>query len=482
MTLVPSIIRLNSILPAAPAGYINVRPQHDGNFPIDDTTFYVPNLGFVDARTTITETIRDASYGKLVTFTNAAAIAVTLDSNVLDTPAGFMCFALVAGAGTATFTPSSGTINGLASIPLAQGEGGIFFFDGTNWEVATMIGTTVVIPVTEGGTGRSTLTAHAVLVGEGTSPIGMVGPGTANWPLLGAGGAADPAFSQPRGNTAVAQFADSTTNPTTGDLAKFDANGNVADAGILASAVVSTGVTLTADLPVFGAGGNAVKVGTKSGNTDEVATVTGSLTSGNLVESDASGNIVDAGVAPGALATKAAIQAESYTYWPDTGAANAYVITPSPAVSSYTAGQGWLVKISAANTAASTINVSALGTKAIKKWSSGSLVDLALGDFSIGQIVYLKYDGTLFQVVAGLSASGGSTVPTPVPEEVVAFTGTGGTLANTPSAVIGYTFVKLFRDGQRLLSGGGNDYTFSGTAITLATASPGSTFIADYYK
>ncbi len=36
---------------------------------------------------------------------------------------------------------------------------------------------------------------------------------------------------QPRGNTTVAQLADSTTHPTTNNLAKFDANGNIADSG-----------------------------------------------------------------------------------------------------------------------------------------------------------------------------------------------------------------------------------------------------------
>jgi hypothetical protein len=147
MTAVPSIIRLNSTLPAAPAGYANVKPQHDSNFPVDDTSFYAPNLGFVDARTTVTETIRDASLGKLVTLTNAAAIAVTLDS--AHVPAGFMCFVAVLGAGTGTLTPSSGTISyggaSSANLALAEGDASILFFDGANWEAASIVGVPAVI-------------------------------------------------------------------------------------------------------------------------------------------------------------------------------------------------------------------------------------------------------------------------------------------------------------------------------------------------
>ena len=62
--------------------------------------------------------------------------------------------------------------------------------------------------------------------------------------------------------------------------------------------VTHTGGALTADQPVFGAGGADTKAGTKSGNTDEVATVSGALTAGHFVKPDADGNLVDGGAAP----------------------------------------------------------------------------------------------------------------------------------------------------------------------------------------
>lgn len=51
------------------------------------------------------------------------------------------------------------------------------------------------VSVAHGGTGASTLTARAVLVGEGTSAIAAVGPGTAGQVLQSSGAAADPAYS-----------------------------------------------------------------------------------------------------------------------------------------------------------------------------------------------------------------------------------------------------------------------------------------------
>jgi hypothetical protein len=89
--------------------------------------------------TTYTQLAADC--GKLLTFTNASSIAVTLSSanfaagNYLD------AIVLPSSVGSATFTPSSGTINGSScngsSCTLSPGSpGGTFVFDGTNWEFA----------------------------------------------------------------------------------------------------------------------------------------------------------------------------------------------------------------------------------------------------------------------------------------------------------------------------------------------------------
>ncbi len=75
------------------------------------------------------------------------------------------------------------------------------------------------------------------------------------------------------------------------------------DGGILgftASGVIASSTALTANLPVIGGGPGATPtVGTRSGNTTKFATMSGSITSGNCVKVDVSGNLVDFGGACG---------------------------------------------------------------------------------------------------------------------------------------------------------------------------------------
>ena len=124
---------------------------------------------------------------------------------------------------------------------------------------------------------------------------------TADQPVFGAGGA-DVKVGTKSGNTD--ELATVSGSVTSGHIAAWDASGNLVDGGAGGSGTVTnTSGALTADQPVFGAGGADVKVGTKSGNTDELATVSGSVTSGHLATWDASGNLVDGG-APGSGITQ----------------------------------------------------------------------------------------------------------------------------------------------------------------------------------
>lgn len=51
-----------------------------------------------------------------------------------------------------------------------------------------------ILPIANGGTNCNTLTAHAVLLGEGTSAIAFAVPSTAGQPLLSNGASLDPSF------------------------------------------------------------------------------------------------------------------------------------------------------------------------------------------------------------------------------------------------------------------------------------------------
>lgn len=107
------------------------------------------------------------------------------------------------------------------------------------------------------------------------------------------------------------------------------------------------------------------------------------------------------GTAGDDLATVSQAQSGGLNYATDTGAANAYVISPSPAITAYAAGQTFRFIAVNANTGASTLNVSGLGTKTIKK--NGNTTDLASGDIAANDMVTVVYDGTVFQVTVILS-------------------------------------------------------------------------------
>lgn len=81
-----------------------------------------------------------------------------------------------------------------------------------------------------------------------------------------------------------------------------------------------------------------------------------------------------------------------------TGSANAFVFTPSPAISAYVAGMMFRLKANFTITGASTLNISGLGVIAIKKLDGATA--LASGDIISGQEFVVVYDGTNFQMVS----------------------------------------------------------------------------------
>ena len=86
------------------------------------------------------------------------------------------------------------------------------------------------------------------------------------------------------------------------------------------------------------------------------------------------------------------------------GTVDVITLTPTVPLSAYTTGRTLRFKSSGANTGATTVNVSGLGAKSIRK---GGTTVLAAGDIASGSIVEITYDGTYFQLTntAGSSAS-----------------------------------------------------------------------------
>lgn len=164
------------------------------------------------------------------------------------------------------------------------------------------------VPVGSGGTGLATLTAHGVLVGEGTSNVALVGPSsTAGQPLCSNGSSNDPSFQTVpvvgggTGKTSV------TTSPTASAWAGWDANDNLSANNLLAGYATTAAAGGTTTLTVAsasqqyftGSGGQTVQLPVAStlvlGQSWEIVN---NCSSGNLtIQSSGANNI--ATVLPG---------------------------------------------------------------------------------------------------------------------------------------------------------------------------------------
>jgi hypothetical protein len=148
------------------------------------------------------------------------------------------------------------------------------------------------------------------------------------------------------------------------------------------------------------------------------------------------------------LAAKASIvkvQQEGYIYAADTGAANAYAITLSPAPT-ITAGSVITFQAAHANTTASTVTVNGTSYPLTKNGASA----LVGGEIAANQVVTAKSDGTNFQLSMGLTGATGATGTT------------GATGATGPAGPPGG-------------GGGGNYVNLSGScSVTGATLTSGA--------
>lgn len=100
----------------------------------------------VNAQTGTSYTIATTDCGKQITLSNASAIAVSVPQ-ANGSFAGCQFDVTDIGAGTATLTPTTSTINGSASLAVAQNRQCTVNSDGTNWQV---IGCTALVT---GGSG-----------------------------------------------------------------------------------------------------------------------------------------------------------------------------------------------------------------------------------------------------------------------------------------------------------------------------------------
>lgn len=90
----------------------------------------------VNAQTGTTYTYLTGDRGKLVTHSNASAIAGTLPQATSTFGAGWFMKVKNKGAGTLTITPTTSTVDGAATLVLTTGQSALIVSDGTNYQVA----------------------------------------------------------------------------------------------------------------------------------------------------------------------------------------------------------------------------------------------------------------------------------------------------------------------------------------------------------
>lgn len=152
----------------------------------------------------------------------------TVTSVSLSAPLGGGTVTTSGTLGTASFTAhgvlvgeGSGAIvataAGAANTFLAGVAGADPAFRDVNLASADVAGT---LPVANGGTGEATLSAHGVVIGNGTSGVNVTGAGTAGQALTSNGASADPTFQTPSSLPAAATIATSeaTSSATYADL------------------------------------------------------------------------------------------------------------------------------------------------------------------------------------------------------------------------------------------------------------------------
>jgi hypothetical protein len=84
------------------------------------------------------------------------------------------------------------------------------------------------------------------------------------------------------------------------------------------------------------------------------------------------------------------------------GTGNTYTLTPTPAITSYTAGQTFLIRPDRENTGAATLNVNGLGARNLYKTdATGTPVAIVAGELAPGREIQVYDDGTQLLVTLG---------------------------------------------------------------------------------
>lgn len=89
----------------------------------------------VNPQTGTTYTVVAGDKGKLITLSNTSAVAVTLPQATGSFASGWFTYVRSINNGVVTITPTTSTIDGIATLVLRRGDAAIIVSDGTNYQI-----------------------------------------------------------------------------------------------------------------------------------------------------------------------------------------------------------------------------------------------------------------------------------------------------------------------------------------------------------